>query len=67
MENTNNFRKRFEALEQETEQSKQHTRTVEGRLRWWRLRWPVAAVVALGLALASSPSAQAKVFQVRRR
>jgi hypothetical protein len=36
MESMDNFRERFEALEQRTEQLQQHTRTVERRLRWWR-------------------------------
>src|SRR2546426_12046426 len=43
MESMDNFRERFEALEQQTEQLRQqtqalkaHTRTVERRLRWWR-------------------------------
>src|SRR2546426_3810419 len=43
MESIDNFRERFEALEQQTEQLKHqtqaleaHTRTVERRLRWWR-------------------------------
>ena len=43
MDSMDNFRERFEALEQQTEQLKHetqalkaHTRTVERRLRWWR-------------------------------
>lgn len=43
MDSMDNFRERFEALEQRTEQWKQqtqaretHTHTVERRLRWWR-------------------------------
>src|SRR5215813_15440639 len=36
MDSMDNFRERFEALEQRTEQLQQHTRTVERRLRWWR-------------------------------
>jgi hypothetical protein len=43
MESMDNFRERFEALEQQTAQLKQHTqaleahtRTVERQLRWWR-------------------------------
>jgi hypothetical protein len=35
MESLDNFRERFEALEQRTEQLQQHTRIVERRLRWW--------------------------------
>jgi hypothetical protein len=43
MDGMDNFRGRFEALEQQTEQLKhetqalkEQTRTVEQRLRWWR-------------------------------
>jgi hypothetical protein len=43
VDSMDNFRKRFEALEQRTEQLQQHTqaleahtRTIERRLRWWR-------------------------------
>src|SRR5215471_13626168 len=36
MESMDNFRERFEALEQRTEHLHQHIRTVERRLRWWR-------------------------------
>jgi hypothetical protein len=36
MDSMDNFRERFEALEQRTEQLQHHTRTVERRLRWWR-------------------------------
>jgi len=31
-----NFRERFEVLEQQTEQLQQHPRMVERQLRWWR-------------------------------
>jgi len=51
MESMDNFRERFEALEQRTEHLQQHTRTIERRLRWWR-------GIACGLlivALASLP------------
>ena len=36
MDSMENFRERFEALEQRTEQLQQHTRMIERRLRWWR-------------------------------
>jgi hypothetical protein len=36
MESMDNFRERFEALEQRTAQLQRHTRMVERRLRWWR-------------------------------
>jgi len=36
MDSMDNFRERFEALEQRTEHLQQHIRTVERRLRWWR-------------------------------
>jgi hypothetical protein len=36
MGSMDNFRERFEALEQRTEHLQQHIRTVERRLRWWR-------------------------------
>jgi hypothetical protein len=36
MDSRDNFRERFEALEQQTEQLQQHTHMVERRLRWWR-------------------------------
>ena len=36
MDSRDNFRERFEALEQRTEHLQQHIRTVERRLRWWR-------------------------------
>src|SRR5467141_880978 len=36
MDSIDNFRERFEALEQQTEQLQYQTRTVERRLRWWR-------------------------------
>ena len=58
MDSLDNFRERFGALEQQTEQLKHHTQaleahtlTVERRLRWWRITWHVAAVAALGLGM----------------
>ena len=43
MDSMDNFRERFEALEQQTEQLRQQTQTLEAqtrsvqlRLRWWR-------------------------------
>jgi hypothetical protein len=36
MENMDNFRERFEALERQTKVMEVHTHTVERRLRWWR-------------------------------
>src|SRR5262249_43863207 len=36
MESMDNFRERFEALEQQMNVMGAHTRTVERRLRWWR-------------------------------
>ena len=69
MESMDNFRERFEALEQRTEQLRQqtharevHTCPGERRRRWWPLAWPVAAVATLGLALALPHSVQAKTF-----
>jgi hypothetical protein len=63
MESMDNFRERFEALEQRTKQLQQHTRTVERRLRWGRIPWRVAVVAALGLALALPLPLHAKTFQ----
>src|SRR5262249_60073046 len=76
MDSMDNFRERFEALEQQTEQLQHqtpaleaqtqalqaHTRTVERRLRWWRIPGRVAAVITLGLALALPLPVQAKTF-----
>src|SRR6266568_5609241 len=53
MESMDNFRERFEALEQRTEQWHQHTRIVEQRLRWW---WGMAcSLVVLGLLSWATP------------
>ena len=54
MDSMDNFRERFEALEQRTEQLQQHTRTVERRLRWWRgIACGVIVLALLGLPLQS--------------
>jgi hypothetical protein len=60
-----NFRKRFEALEQQTEQLQHetqaltaHTRTVERRLRWWRgFACGVVLLALLSRSLQSGPAA----------
>jgi len=52
-------------LQHETQTLKAHTRTVERRLRWWRLSGRVAAMAALGLALALPHTVQAKTFSCR--
>ena len=57
-----NVRERCAALEQRTAHLQEHTRPVE-RQRWWPMTWPVAAVAALGLALALPLSVQAKTFR----
>jgi hypothetical protein len=58
MESMDNVRERFEALEQQMNVIGAHTRTVERRLRGWRIPWRVTTVAALGLALiiATRPS-----------
>jgi hypothetical protein len=63
MDSMDNFRERIEALEQQMKVMGAHTRTVERRLRWWRIPWRVAVVVALGLALVLPLTGQAKTFQ----
>src|SRR5438105_3266184 len=63
MDSMDNFRERIEALEQQMKVIGAHTRMVERRLRWWRITWSVAAVMALGLALALPLAVQAKTFQ----
>jgi hypothetical protein len=62
MDSMDNVRKRCEALEQRTRPLQQHTRLVERWRRWGRNPWRVAAVAALGLALACPFTGQAKTF-----
>src|SRR4030095_3054466 len=57
MESMDNFRERFEALEQRTEQLQQHTRMVERRLRWWRGIACGLGVLALVILLLQSGTA----------
>src|SRR5881397_310360 len=47
MESMDNFRERFEALEQRTEQLQQHTRTVKRWRRWWRSMVLLGGVLGL--------------------
>src|SRR5262249_45213870 len=47
MDSMDNFRERFEALEQQMKVMGAHTRTVERRLRWWR--GIACSLVVLGL------------------
>src|SRR5215475_12323481 len=63
MGSMDHLRERFEALEQQMNVMGTHTRTVEQRRLWWRIPWCVAAVIALGLALAHPAVVQAKTFQ----
>ncbi len=58
MDSLNNFRERFEALEQRTEQLMHHTRTVERRLRWWR--GMAGGLLMLGLLSWALPSSKAQ-------
>jgi hypothetical protein len=54
MDSMDNFRERFEALEQQTEQLQQHTRMVERRLRWWcGIACGVIVLALLGIPLQS--------------
>ena len=62
MDSLDNFRERCEALAQRTEPLPQHPRTSKQQLPWWRSPWRVAAVAALGLALALPLLVQAKTF-----
>ena len=62
MERRDNVRERCAALEQRTVHLQEHSRPVE-RQRRWSMTWPVAAVAALGLALALPLAAQAKTFR----
>jgi hypothetical protein len=69
MDSMDNVRERFDALEQQAE-ALQHqtqafeapTRPVNRRLHWGRIPWRVAAMAALGLALALPHTVQAKTF-----
>jgi len=63
MGSMDHLRERFEALEQQMNVMGAHTRTGEQRRLWWRIPWCVAAVIALGLALAHPAVVQAKTFQ----
>src|SRR5215813_13980738 len=63
MDSMDNFRERFEALAQRTEQLQQHVRTGERRRRWWRGPWSIATVAALGLVLARPSPVQGKIFR----
>ena len=60
---TEQLQQHTQALEVQTQAMRVHTRTVERRLRWWPLPWPVAAVAALGLALAVPRAGQATTFR----
>src|SRR5215471_4967869 len=67
MESMDNFRERFEALEQRTEHLHQHIRTVERQLRWWRgiacgvmLLGLVSMPLQSGTAADSQPGAMAE-------
>jgi hypothetical protein len=69
MDSMDNFRERFEALEQQTEPLKQQTQALEAptcpserRRRWWPTAWHVAAAAALGLTLVLPHGVQAKIF-----
>jgi hypothetical protein len=60
MDSMDNFRERFEALEQQTNAMEAHTRTVERRLRWWRgIACGVVMLALLSLALLSGKAADA--------
>jgi hypothetical protein len=63
MASRDNVRARYEALAQQTEHWQPPPRPVERWRRWWPMAWPVAAVAALGLALALPVSGQAKTFR----
>jgi hypothetical protein len=63
MDNMDNFRERFQALEQQTEQLKHHSRMVGKRLRWWR--GIACGVVMLALLSSALPSGKAADTQPR--
>src|SRR5215813_3470078 len=58
MDSLDNFRERFETLEQRTEQLMHHTRTIERRLRWWR--GMAGGLLILGLLSWALPSGKAQ-------
>jgi hypothetical protein len=68
MDTMDNFRERFEVLEQQTEHLKHqtqalevHTRTAERRIRWWRrLACGVMVLSLLSLMLPSGKAADAQ-------
>src|ERR1700736_2453282 len=62
MENRDNVRERLAVVAQQMRGMEVQTRTVARRRRWWRLTWPAAAVMALGLALAIPHPVQAKTL-----
>jgi len=62
MDSLDNFRERFEALEQQTKAMGAHTSTVARRRRWWPITGSVAAMAVLGLALALPLPVLAKTF-----
>src|SRR5919202_1036352 len=59
MENMDNFRERFETLEQRTEHLQQHTHIVERRLSWWL---GIACGVLLLSLVSLAPLSQAADF-----
>jgi hypothetical protein len=63
MDSMDNFRERFEALEQQMNVMGAHTRMVERRLRWWRSPCRIAAVIALGFTLVLPLLVHAETFQ----
>ena len=64
MDSMDNFRERFEALEQQMKVMGAHTRTVERRLRWWR--GLACGGMVLGLLSGALPSGNALIgFQGR--
>lgn len=62
MDSMDTVRERFAALERQMQVMGMHIHKVEQQLRWWRIPWSVAAVVALGLALALPLTGQATIF-----
>ena len=54
MDSMENFRERFEALEQQTEQLKHQTHTLARQARWWRgIACGVIVLASLGIPLQS--------------